>query len=121
MGARVVSRGEDRPWWALAIRPNTAARSIGRCGRSSARRTSDGTRLAAASTSDAGESPKLVAVDGEKLGPKEEELPDPALKEKKGDAEDKEDDSKGREGDIYADAVLACSIENPEACVMCSG
>lgn len=70
---------------------------------------------------DEGESPKLVAVDGEKLGPKEEELPDPALKEKKGDAEDKEDDSKGREGDIYADAVLACSIENPEACVMCSG
>jgi ribonucleoside-diphosphate reductase subunit M1 len=32
-----------------------------------------------------------------------------------------EDDDDNREGDIYADAVLACSIENPEACVMCSG
>ena len=24
-------------------------------------------------------------------------------------------------GDIYADAVLQCSIENKEACIMCSG
>jgi len=70
---------------------------------------------------DEGDSPKIVAVDGEKIGPKEEELPEPALKEEKDDAEDKEDESKGREGDIYADAVLACSIENRDACVMCSG
>jgi ribonucleoside-diphosphate reductase subunit M1 len=25
------------------------------------------------------------------------------------------------DGDIYADAVLQCSIENKDACVMCSG
>jgi len=35
--------------------------------------------------------------------------------------EDSKDDSEARDGDIYADAVLACSIENPESCVMCSG
>jgi ribonucleoside-diphosphate reductase subunit M1 len=35
--------------------------------------------------------------------------------------EDSKDDSEARDGDIYADAALACSIENPESCVMCSG
>jgi ribonucleoside-diphosphate reductase subunit M1 len=35
--------------------------------------------------------------------------------------EDAEDGTKGRDEDIYADAALACSIENPESCVMCSG
>ncbi|KAL9049849.1 MAG: hypothetical protein Q9162_006994, partial [Coniocarpon cinnabarinum] len=34
-------------------------------------------------------------------------------------AEDK--DGEKREEDIYADKVLQCSIENKEACVMCSG
>ncbi|SPO00498.1 probable ribonucleoside-diphosphate reductase large chain (un-24) [Cephalotrichum gorgonifer] len=35
--------------------------------------------------------------------------------------EDEDKDSKEREMDIYSEAVIACSIENPEACVMCSG
>ncbi|KAI7110875.1 hypothetical protein KC316_g19729, partial [Hortaea werneckii] len=53
--------------------------------------------------------------------PKGEELPEPAMPKKNNQAEDKDESSKDREGDIYADAVLACSIENPESCVMCSG
>jgi len=66
-----------------------------------------------------GESPKVLAVDGATTVP-DEELPQPAIKPKQ-QGEDKEDDSKDREGDIYAEAVLACSIENPESCLMCSG
>ncbi|KAI1634183.1 ribonucleotide reductase [Biscogniauxia mediterranea] len=69
-----------------------------------------------------GDSPKALATEpSEKL--KVEELSDPALEDKKTPLqdEDKEDTSKEREFDIYADAVLACSIENPESCVMCSG
>ncbi|KAI2611623.1 ribonucleoside-diphosphate reductase large chain [Hypoxylon fragiforme] len=68
-----------------------------------------------------GESPKALATEPtEKI--KDEELPEPALNEKKsGQDEDKEDKSKEREYDIYADAVVACSIENPESCLMCSG
>ncbi len=69
---------------------------------------------------DEGESPEVLAADGAAAVPKDEELPEPALK-KADQEEDKEDQSKEREGDIYAEAVLACSIENPEACVMCSG
>ncbi|KAF4906668.1 Ribonucleoside-diphosphate reductase large chain [Colletotrichum viniferum] len=48
-----------------------------------------------------------------------EELQTPGSKTP--DAEDKAEDSKEREMDIYSEAVLACSIENPESCVMCSG
>ncbi|KAI1506135.1 ribonucleotide reductase [Biscogniauxia marginata] len=69
-----------------------------------------------------GDSPKALATEpSDKL--KVEELPDPALEGKKTplQEEDKEEKSKEREFDIYADAVLACSIENPESCVMCSG
>ncbi|KAI1652321.1 ribonucleoside-diphosphate reductase large chain [Daldinia loculata] len=68
-----------------------------------------------------GDSPKALATEpAEKI--REEELPEPALDgQKPNQDEDKEDKSKEREYDIYADAVLACSIENPEACVMCSG
>ncbi|GAM82808.1 hypothetical protein ANO11243_007940 [Dothideomycetidae sp. 11243] len=36
-------------------------------------------------------------------------------------SEDTDEVTKDREGDIYAEAVLACSIENPESCLMCSG
>lgn len=68
---------------------------------------------------DDGESPEVLATDGLNAVPKDEELPEPAVKgsgqEEDGDA------SADREGDIYADAVLACSIENPESCIMCSG
>ncbi|RMZ87928.1 hypothetical protein DV736_g4842, partial [Chaetothyriales sp. CBS 134916] len=35
--------------------------------------------------------------------------------------EDKDTESQERDEDIYAQKVLACSIENKEACVMCSG
>ncbi|CAM1503955.1 Fc.00g015460.m01.CDS01 [Cosmosporella sp. VM-42] len=48
---------------------------------------------------------------------KEEEL---SLK-KSDQSEDQDEDSEERERDIYSEAVLACSIENPEACIMCSG
>jgi ribonucleoside-diphosphate reductase subunit M1 len=71
---------------------------------------------------DEGESPEVLAIDGTKAVPKEEELPEPALNgEKKADQEEDGESSADREGDIYADAVLACSIENPESCIMCSG
>ena len=66
-----------------------------------------------------GESPKLLSAEGEIETPPER-LPDPVLKSV-AQEEDAEADSKNREGDIYADAVLACSIENKEACIMCSG
>ncbi|KAK5138257.1 ribonucleotide-diphosphate reductase subunit rnr1 [Meristemomyces frigidus] len=76
---------------------------------------------------DDGDSPDVLAVDGtDDPLPKSEELPEPAISddgEQKASkqAEDNEEGSKERETDIYADAVLACSIENPESCVMCSG
>ncbi|KAM0322972.1 hypothetical protein ACHAQA_009071 [Verticillium albo-atrum] len=64
-----------------------------------------------------GDSPKVLPMEpADKL--KIEELPQG---EKTPDAEDKDEDSKERENDIYSEAVLACSIENPESCVMCSG
>ncbi|KAJ8121168.1 hypothetical protein ONZ43_g2315 [Nemania bipapillata] len=68
------------------------------------------------------ESPKALATEPTEK-PKADELPEAALEDNKSPQqdEDNEDKSKEREYDIYADAVLACSIENPEACVMCSG
>ncbi|KAI0601713.1 ribonucleotide reductase [Biscogniauxia sp. FL1348] len=62
-----------------------------------------------------GDSPKALATEpSEKL--KIEELPDPALEDKKTPLqdEDKEDTSKEREFDIYADAVLACKFNSFE-------
>ena len=72
---------------------------------------------------DEGESPGVLPTDGTTAIPQSEELPAPAIEPVKTPAqvEDKEESSKEREGDIYAEAVLACSIENKEACVMCSG
>lgn len=68
-----------------------------------------------------GDSPKIVAAESAP-GVPDEELPEPAVgAEKPSQEEDANQDSEEREGDIYADAVLACSIENPESCVMCSG
>ncbi|PSN63932.1 hypothetical protein BS50DRAFT_576563 [Corynespora cassiicola Philippines] len=64
-----------------------------------------------------GESPKLLSTEPEGKPEEEEALPEPRTKQE----EDKDDDNAARDGDIYADAVLACSIENKEACVMCSG
>ncbi|KAK0612838.1 ribonucleotide reductase [Bombardia bombarda] len=66
-----------------------------------------------------GDSPKSLPTEPtEKV--KLEAIGEPAIDDKE-DAEDKEDESKEREADIYSEAVLACSIENPESCVMCSG
>ncbi|KAI6507094.1 ribonucleotide-diphosphate reductase subunit rnr1 [Pyricularia oryzae] len=64
-----------------------------------------------------GESPKALPTEPSKNVDEEEALDS----KKKKDTEDNESESKEREMDIYSEAVLACSIENPEACVMCSG
>ena len=56
---------------------------------------------------DEGESPRTLATDPVGL-PIEESLPEPAMKEVKSQEEDTENVSKNREGDIYADAALAC-------------
>ncbi|KAJ2903403.1 hypothetical protein MKZ38_009980 [Zalerion maritima] len=67
-----------------------------------------------------GESPKALPTSPtDKVT--EEELPDPAHPKTEKDQEDKDSENEDRERDIYSEAVLACSIENPEACVMCSG
>ncbi|KAH8821285.1 ribonucleotide reductase [Xylogone sp. PMI_703] len=67
-----------------------------------------------------GDSPKSLATEPATYPPKEEQLPEPAIQVKKQE-EDKDQDSNEREHDIYADAVLACSIENKDECIMCSG
>lgn len=61
-------------------------------------------------------SPTLLVTDS--VGPPDEEL---QLERTKTQEEDKQVDSKDREVDIYADAVLQCNIENRDACEMCSG
>ena len=66
-----------------------------------------------------GDSPRALATDPAEAPSKVDPLPELASVAKQ--EEDAESDSKEREGDIYADAVLACSIENPESCIMCSG
>jgi ribonucleoside-diphosphate reductase subunit M1 len=62
-----------------------------------------------------GNSPRQLATDPTDT-PSKVNLPERVKQE-----EDSEEDSKEREGDIYAEAALACSIENPESCIMCSG
>ncbi|OJD36160.1 ribonucleoside-diphosphate reductase large chain [Diplodia corticola] len=69
---------------------------------------------------DDGDSPKLLSTKPDGAVPKEEELPS-AQHPKDPQVEDKGKDSDERDGDIYADAVLQCSIENKEECLMCSG
>lgn len=71
---------------------------------------------------DEGESPKLLSTSPPPngVGLADEELSLDS-KVKKLQLEDEQDVSGNREVDIYADAVLACSIENKEACMMCSG
>jgi ribonucleoside-diphosphate reductase subunit M1 len=61
-----------------------------------------------------GDSPKALPT--EPAGQVQEE----DLSQKSKQAEDQED-SEDRERDIYSEAVVACSIENPESCIMCSG
>jgi len=67
-----------------------------------------------------GESPKSLATEPTGAPPKDEQLPEPALKVGKQE-EDVTGKSEEREHDIYADAVLQCSIDNKEECMMCSG
>lgn len=61
-----------------------------------------------------GGSPKALAAEPGAM--QDEELKDASLS----NGEEKPESGE-RENDIYADAVLACSIENPESCLMCSG
>ena len=74
-----------------------------------------------------GDSPKLLATDAKTNGTNGHVNGNgtngKAVSEDSSDDSDKqeEDADVDREGDIYADAVLACSIENKDACVMCSG
>lgn len=73
---------------------------------------------------DEGNSPQLLATDpsGTMTPPsKDEELPEPGSAKKPSQEEDDDETNNDREGDIYAMKVLQCSIENKEACVMCSG
>ncbi|KAL1612497.1 ribonucleotide-diphosphate reductase subunit rnr1 [Paraconiothyrium brasiliense] len=63
-----------------------------------------------------GESPKVIAAESNDKLPDDEALPEAASTQEEDGKE-----SADREGDIYSDAVLACSIENKEACIMCSG
>lgn len=37
------------------------------------------------------------------------------------EAEPEDAESRAKEGDIFSDAVLQCSIENKDACIMCQG
>jgi ribonucleoside-diphosphate reductase subunit M1 len=70
-----------------------------------------------------GDSPRLLTTEtpsddiAEKVLLAESELPNGVKKATK----QEEDVDEDREGDIYAEAALACSIDNPDACVMCSG
>ena len=71
-------------------------------------------KLSESESSSTETSPKVLPTDPT------EPIEDESLDEKK----DQEEDGKTteeREADIYADKVLACSIENKDACVMCSG
>ncbi|KAI9855935.1 MAG: ribonucleotide-diphosphate reductase subunit rnr1 [Vezdaea acicularis] len=66
-----------------------------------------------------GDSPKILTTEPPISTPKDEnDLPEPAEKVKQ---EEDADNSKDRENDIYADKLLQCSIENKDACEMCSG
>jgi len=64
-----------------------------------------------------GDSPRVLVAEPNGKPVDEEALPEPSFNQE----EDSGKDSADREGDIYSDAVLACSIENKEACIMCSG
>lgn len=64
---------------------------------------------------DEGESPKLLTSDPTGTPRDEEELRLSNMQ-----SEDAAKESESREGDIYADAVLQCNIENKEECMMCS-
>lgn len=56
-----------------------------------------------------GDSPKSLATEPTTAIPKDEQLPEPAVKKEK-QAEDVEEESGERENDIYAEAVLSCKL-----------
>ncbi|KAK1778427.1 ribonucleotide reductase [Copromyces sp. CBS 386.78] len=64
------------------------------------------------------ESPKALAT--EPIA-KTQDIGSPLLEKKEGQNEDKDEENEKREGDIYDSKVIACAIDNPEACEMCSG
>ena len=69
-----------------------------------------------------GDSPQTLPTDPTPKAENADELALPeATKKMSLQEEDADGKSDEREGDIYADKVLQCSIENKEACVMCSG
>ena len=72
------------------------------------------TKLSDDGESSAEASPKVLPTDP--TGPPEED----SLDDKKDQVEDGKTNEE-READIYSQKVLACSIENRDACVMCSG
>jgi ribonucleoside-diphosphate reductase subunit M1 len=69
-----------------------------------------------------GDSPRLLTEDNPTAEAVEKiTLPAAAAVDGESGEQAEDADEGDREGDIYADAVLQCSIENKEACVMCSG
>lgn len=69
-----------------------------------------------------GDSPKLLAADAKKTNGTNGTNGKAVSEDGSEDSDKQEEDAnEDREGDIYADAVLQCSIENKDACVMCSG
>ena len=74
-----------------------------------------------------GDSPQLLSTDPEDdVAPSKQDWSDTSVEQDKDAVEEKqeedaESDNKVREGDIYSDKVLMCSLQNKEDCVMCSG
>jgi ribonucleoside-diphosphate reductase subunit M1 len=66
------------------------------------------------------DSPRTLAAEPASTPDHDEELPAAAVNCKRSQEEDGKE-SQERENDIYSQKVLQCSIENKEACVMCSG
>jgi len=70
---------------------------------------------------DEGESPKLLTTSPATAAALADEELQLDAKIKKLQVEDDNNESNERDHDIYADAVLQCSIDNKEDCMMCSG
>jgi ribonucleoside-diphosphate reductase subunit M1 len=67
------------------------------------------------------ESPRTLVADPMAAASREPNLPAAEVNSDEAQPEDAAAESEAREGDIFSDAVLQCSIENKEACVMCQG
>jgi ribonucleoside-diphosphate reductase subunit M1 len=83
---------------------------------------SNGTQPATANVSTAPEeSPRTLVTDPIAAASREPNLPAAEANSAEAQPEDAAGESEAREGDIFSDAVLQCSIENKEACLMCQG